>query len=115
MSLLEPFIFYLFIFIWLDDPHLTYKHSEQADEGNYAYCQSSGAYNIKHNLWKLALRGYLNTDSQARDATRTFLLTRTMPQATALQTLMTEAEAMVNSRPLATAILSDPECPIPFH
>ena len=52
-----------------------------ADEGNSAYCQSSGAHNIKHicNLWKLALRGHLNTDAQARARIRNFLLTRTMP------------------------------------
>ena len=31
------------------------------------------------NLWKLTLRGHLNTDDQARDRTRNFLLTRTMP------------------------------------
>ena len=36
-----------------------------ADEGNSAYCQSIGAHNIKHTLWKLALRGHLNTDVQA--------------------------------------------------
>ena len=48
------------------------------DEGNSAYCQSSGAYNIRHNLWKLALRGHLNTDTQARDRTRNIWLTRTM-------------------------------------
>ena len=40
------------------------------DEDIYAYCQSSGAHNIKHNLWKLAWRGDLNTDAQARDRTR---------------------------------------------
>ena len=33
-----------------------------ADEGNSAYCQSSGAHNSKHiNLWKLTLRGHLNS------------------------------------------------------
>ena len=53
-----------------------------ADEGNYAYCQSRGAHNIKHiqyNLWKLVLRGHLNTYAPTRDRTRNFLLTRTMP------------------------------------
>ena len=39
------------------------------------YCQSRGAHNIKHiNLWKV-VRGHLNTDAQARDRTRNFLLT----------------------------------------
>ena len=32
-----------------------------------------------YNLWKLELRGHLNTDAQTRDRTRNFLLTRTMP------------------------------------
>ena len=41
------------------------KTTSPADEGNSAYCQSSGAHNIKHNLWKLTLRGHLNTDVQA--------------------------------------------------
>ena len=41
-----------------------HKTASLADEGNSAYCQSSGAHNIKHNLWKLALRGHLNTDAQ---------------------------------------------------
>ena len=31
------------------------------------------------NLRKVALRGHLNTDAQARDRTRNFLLTRTTP------------------------------------
>ena len=40
-----------------------HKTASLADEGNYAYCQSSGAHNIKHiNLWKLTSRGHLNTD-----------------------------------------------------
>ena len=30
-----------------------------------------------YNLWKLALRGPLNTDARTRDRTRNFLLTRT--------------------------------------
>ena len=56
------------------------------DESNSAHCQSSGAHNIKHiktyiYLWKLALRGHLNTDDQARDRTRNILLTRTMEAA----------------------------------
>ena len=43
-----------------------HKTASLADEGNSAYCQSSGAQNIKHiNLWKLTLRGHLNTDVQA--------------------------------------------------
>ena len=41
-----------------------HKTASLADEGNSAYCQSSGAHNIKRNLWKLALRGHLNTDAQ---------------------------------------------------
>ena len=41
-----------------------HKTASLADEGNSAYCKSSGAHNIKHNLWKLALRGHLNTDKQ---------------------------------------------------
>ena len=42
-----------------------HKTASLAGEGNSAYCQCSGAHNIKHNLWKLALRGHLNTDAQA--------------------------------------------------
>ena len=54
-----------------------HKTALLADEGNSAYCQSSGAHNIKHiDLWKLALRGHLNTDAQATDRTRNILLTR---------------------------------------
>ena len=47
-----------------------------ADESNSAYCQSSGAHNIKTHikLCKLALRGYLNTDR-----TRNFMIKRTTP------------------------------------
>ena len=56
-----------------------HKTASIADEGNSAYCQSSGTHNIKHNLWKLALRGHLNTDAQARDRTQNFLHMRTMP------------------------------------
>ena len=37
-----------------------------ADEGNYACCQSRGAHNIKHNLWKLALRDHLSTEAPKR-------------------------------------------------
>ena len=46
---LSMITFFLFFF-WLDDPHLTYKHktASLADEDNSAYCQSSGAHNIKH-------------------------------------------------------------------
>ena len=51
-----------------------HKTASLADEGNYAYCQSSGAHNIEYNL-----RGHLNTDAQALDRTLNFLLTRTMP------------------------------------
>ena len=40
-----------------------HKTASLADEGNSAYCQSSGAHNIKHNLWKSALGGHLNTDT----------------------------------------------------
>ena len=63
-------------------PHIlhTSKSTSLTDEGNSAYCQSSGTHNIKHmNLWKLALRGHLNTDAQARDQTRNFLFMRMMP------------------------------------
>ena len=56
-----------------------HRTASLADEGNCAYCQSSVGHNIKHNLWKLVLRGHFNTDSQARDGTRNFLLMRTMP------------------------------------
>ena len=44
-----------------------HKTASLADEGNSAYCQSSGAHNIlnTYNLWKLTLRGHLNTDVQA--------------------------------------------------
>ena len=57
-----------------------HKTASLDDEGNSAYCQSSDAHNIKHiNLWKLALTGHLNTQHQARDRTRNFLLTRMTP------------------------------------
>ena len=56
-----------------------HKTASLAGEGNSAHCQSSGAHIIKHNLLKLALRGNLNTDAQARGRTRNILLTRTMP------------------------------------
>ena len=75
MKLLEPqwekFVLLLNFFIWLDDPHLTYKHNGEDcidSHGNSAFCI---------NLWKLALRGHLNTDAQARDRTRNILLTIT--------------------------------------
>ena len=44
------FFFFFFLSIWLDVPHLTNEHRTQdcIDEGNSAYCQSSGAHNIKH-------------------------------------------------------------------
>ena len=63
-----------------------YKTASLADECNSAYCESSNIHKIKHiktyiNLWKLALRGHLITDDQARDGTRNFLLTRTMEAA----------------------------------
>ena len=56
-------------------PHILRTSTEHitaplVDEGNYAYCQSRGAHNIKHNtynLCELALRGYLNTDARTRD------------------------------------------------
>ena len=41
-----------------------HKTASLADEGNSAYCQSGGAHNT-YNLWKLTLRGHLNTDVQA--------------------------------------------------
>ena len=52
--------FFSFLF-WLDVPHLTNEHRTQ---GKSAYCQSSGAHNIKH-LWKLTLKVHLNTDVKA--------------------------------------------------
>ena len=55
-----------------------HKTASLTNEGNSAYCQSGGAHNIKHNLWKSALRSHLDTDVQARDRTQNFLLTRTM-------------------------------------
>ena len=33
---------------------------------------------ITYNLWKLLLRGNLNTDARTRDRTRNFLITRKM-------------------------------------
>ena len=47
------FYFLFFLFVWLDDPHRTYKHlvhktASLADEDKSAYCQSSDAHNIKH-------------------------------------------------------------------
>ena len=32
-----------------------------------------------YNLWKLALRGHLNTDARIKDRTRNVLISRTMP------------------------------------
>ena len=49
-----------------------HKTASLADKDNSAYCQSSGAHNIKHNLWKLTLRGHLNT----RDRTQNFFCSR---------------------------------------
>ena len=50
-----------------------HKTASLAEEGNSAYCQSSGAHNIKHiNQWKLALRGHFNSDAQARARTLNF-------------------------------------------
>ena len=76
------FVFCLYIYIFgqiLRQNHIlhtstVYRTASLADEGNSTYCQSSDAHNIKHNLWKLALRGHLNTDVQAMDRTRNFLL-----------------------------------------
>ena len=52
LLILRIFSIYLFIFIWLDVPHLTYKPMHKtaslSDEGNSAYCQSSVTRNIKH-------------------------------------------------------------------
>ena len=42
-----------------------HKTASLADEGNSAYCKSSCAHNIKHNLWKLTSRGHLNTMEHA--------------------------------------------------
>ena len=44
-----------------------HKTASLADEGNSAYCQSSGAHTTlnTYNVWKLTLRGHLNTDVQA--------------------------------------------------
>ena len=62
-----------------------------ADGGNYAYCQSRGAHNIKHiepmeisietspQHWKLALGGHVNTDARTRDRTRNFLIAMRKP------------------------------------
>ena len=48
-----------------------HKTASLADEGNYVYLQSSGAQTYI-NLWKLALRGHLNTDfAQENDALTT--------------------------------------------
>ena len=55
------------------------KTASLVDEGNYAYFQSRGARNIKTHidLWKLTLRGHVNTDAQAWDQIRNFFITRT--------------------------------------
>ena len=51
-----------------------HKTASLADEGNSAYCQSSGAHNIRHiNLWKLTLRGHLNTDVQTGHLSTKFM------------------------------------------
>ena len=58
-----------------------HKAASLADEEKIAYCQFSGAHNIKHlpiNLCKLGLIGHLNTDAQARDPIWNFLFPRTM-------------------------------------
>ena len=44
-----------------------HKIASLAYDGNSAYCQSSGARNIKYNPWILALRGHLNTDVKAKE------------------------------------------------
>ena len=68
-----------FLVRWSTSLHTStvHKTASLADEGNSSYCQSIGAYNTKHNLWKLALRCHLNTDAKARDRIRNFLLMRT--------------------------------------
>ena len=76
-------LFFCFLFfIWLDDDILhtsTVHKTASLAVGNSACWQSSGADTIKHNPWKLALRGHLNTDAKARGRTLYFLVTRTMP------------------------------------
>ena len=47
------YLFFIFLFIWLYARHILHastrhKTTSLADEGNSAYCQSSGAHNIKH-------------------------------------------------------------------
>ena len=49
------------------------------DKDNTASLAVHTTSNIYINLWKLALRGHLNTDAQARNRIRNILLTRTMP------------------------------------
>ena len=44
----------------------TVHNTASADKGNSAHCQSSGTHNIKHNLWKLALRGNLKRGIELR-------------------------------------------------
>ena len=58
-----------------------HKTASLADEGNSAYCQSSGhtPLNIDRPM-EISIKSFhLNTDAQSRDRTRNFLLTRTMP------------------------------------
>ena len=63
-----------------------HKTASLADEGNFAYCQSSGAHNtkriykpIENSILNTDAQKILNTDAQARGRTRNILLMRTMP------------------------------------
>ena len=60
----------------------TQKPTSLVEQGNYENRQSSGAQNIKHmlNLWKLALRSHLNTDTVERDTNRNSVTTKTTHQ-----------------------------------
>ena len=56
-----------------------HKTASLADESNSVYCQWRTQHQTYINLWKLPLRGHLNTDAQARDRTRNIFLTRMLP------------------------------------
>ena len=68
------FFYYCVLYLYLTS--IVQKIASQADEGNSAHCLA-GTQHYTHI--DLALRSHLNTDANASDQTRNFLITRPMP------------------------------------
>ena len=75
---------FLFIILFVYMSHILRTSTEHitaplADEAlmHMASLEARTTFNT-YNLWKLALRGHLNTDARMRDRTRNFLITRTL-------------------------------------